>query len=354
MAKKVKEVKQELVDTKTKEKRIEELQKKFEKDFGKGTVMGAKEKPSFHEAISTGSLGLDKATGIGGLAKGRIIEIFGPESSGKTTLCLEVIANAHKEEEAWCAFVDVEHAIDTAYAEKLGVDLDRLKISQPDYGEQALEITKRFIESGEFDVVVVDSVAALVPKSELEGEVGDAQMGKQARMMSQALRMLTAATAKSNTVLIFINQMRDKIGVMFGNPETTTGGNALKFYASMRLDIRRSFEKGTGAKDANDIRISNLVKVKVIKNKCAPPFKKAEFDILFGEGIDDVGELVEMGVETGILTKNGTFFYYGETNIGQGKANAKDFLKDNPEVYQEIKNKVAASYTPQEIPEEED
>lgn len=349
MAKKKEQQETEVVETKSKAKRIEDIQKEMEKKFGKGIVMGAKEKPTFHEAISTGSLGLDKATGIGGLPKGRIIEIFGPESSGKTTLCLEVIANAHKNKEAWCAFVDVEHAIDTKYAENLGIDIDRLKISQPDYGEQALEITKQLVESGEFDVIVVDSVAALVPKSELEGEVGDAQMGKHARMMSQALRMLTAATAKTNTILIFINQMRDKIGVMFGSPETTTGGNALKFYASMRLDIRRSIAKGNDIKDKNNLRIGNLVTVKVIKNKCAPPFRQAEFDVLYGEGVDNYGELVEMGVETGIIEKTGAFFYYDKNLIGQGKEATRQVFKDNPELYQEIKSKVAASYTPQEF-----
>lgn len=344
---KVKEV--EIVEDKDKATRIAELQKRMEKDFGAGTVMGAKDKPTFHEFISTGSLGLDKATGIGGLARGRIIEIFGPESSGKTTMCLEVIANAHKKKDSWCAFIDVEHAIDTNYAQNLGVDLARLKISQPDYGEQALEIAKQLIESGDFDVVVVDSVAALVPKSELDGEIGDAQMGKHARMMSQALRMLTSAVAKSNTILIFINQMRDKIGVMFGSPETTTGGNALKFYASMRLDIRRSVAKGNDIKDKNDLRIGNLVTVKVIKNKCAPPFRQAEFDVLYGEGIDEYGEVLEMGVETGVINKSGTFFKYNDYSLGQGKETAKQTFRDNPELYQEIRKKVADSYTPQEF-----
>lgn len=338
-----------LVEEKSKSARIEEIQKKMEKQFGKGTVMGAREKPTYHEFISTGSLGLDKATGIGGVAKGRIIEVFGPESSGKTTLCLEIIANAHKVKDAWCAFIDVEHALDTAYAQNLGVDIDRLKISQPDYGEQALEIAKQFIESGEFDVVIVDSVAALVPKSELEGEVGDAQMGKHARMMSQALRMLCSATAKTNTTLIFINQMRDKIGVMFGNPETTTGGNALKFYASMRFDIRRSVAKGNDIVDKGGLRIGNLVTVKVIKNKCAPPFRKAEFDVLYGEGIDNYGELVEMAVEIGIIEKTGAFFYNDKTLIGQGKEQVRQTFKDNPELYQEIKKKVEDSYVPQEF-----
>lgn len=343
------EVKAVVTEDKDKVARIAELQKKFEKDFGKGTVMGAREKPTFHEFISTGSLGLDKATGIGGLPKGRIVEIFGPESSGKTTLCLEVIANAHKVKDSWCAFIDVEHALDTNYAQDLGVDVDRLKISQPDYGEQALEIVKRFAESGEFDVIVLDSVAALVPKSELDGEVGDAQMGKHARLMSQALRMLTGIVAKSNSILIFINQMRDKIGVMFGSPETTTGGNALKFYASMRLDIRRSIAKGNDIKDKDNptLRIGNLVTVKVIKNKCAPPFREAKFDVLYGEGIDDYGELLEMGVETGIIDKNGTFFKYEDYNLGQGKAIAKQSLRDNDEMYQEIRKKVAECYTPQ-------
>lgn len=339
---------------KEKEKRIAILQEKMEKDFGEGSIMGAKDKSKYHDFISTGSLGLDKSIGIGGLPKGRIIEVYGPESSGKTTLCLEVIAQAHKNPDSYCAFVDVEHAIDTKYAEDLGIDLDRLKISQPDYGEQALDITERLIASGDFDVVIIDSVAALITKKELEGEMGDATMGGQARLMSQAMRKLTAITSKTDTLVIFINQMRDKIGVMFGSPETTTGGNALKFYASVRLDIRRSVTTKNSVMDG-DVKIGNQVTVKVVKNKVSPPFRQCEFDILYGEGIDTYGELLNMAVETGIINKSGTYFSYESDKLGQGKTAVIELLKKNDELYKEIQKKVRESYTPVEFqPEKEE
>lgn len=339
---------------KEKEKRIAALQDKMEKDFGEGSIMGGKDKSKYHEFISTGSLGLDKAIGIGGLPKGRIIEVYGPESSGKTTICLEVIAQAHKNPDSYCAFVDVEHAIDTKYAEDLGVDLERLKISQPDYGEQALDIVERLVGSGDFDVVVIDSVAALITKKELEGEMGDATMGGQARLMSQAMRKLTAITSKTNTLVIFINQMRDKIGVMFGSPETTTGGNALKFYASVRLDIRRSVTTKNSVMDG-DMKIGNQVTVKVVKNKVSPPFRQAEFDILYGEGIDTYGELLNMAVDTDIISKSGTFFSYDHNKLGQGKTQVVELLKKDSDLYKEIEKKVRESYTPTEFkPEPEE
>lgn len=341
-------------NSKEKEKRIVDMRAKMEKDFGKGICMGANEKSKYHEFISTGSLGLDKALGIGGLPRGRVIEIFGPESSGKTTLALEIVARAHEREGTYCAFVDVEHALDTKYAEDLGVDLDRLEISQPDYGEQALEITDRLISSGDFDVVVVDSVAALVPKSELEGEMGSAAMASQARLMSQALRKLVAITSKTNTVLIFINQMREKIGVMFGNPEVTTGGNALKFYASVRLDIRRSITTKNSVMDG-DQKIGNQVTVKVVKNKVSPPFRQCEFDVLYGEGIDSYGELLKMGAETGVILKSGSYFSYNGANLGQGKDATITALKADNDLHNEIKARVIESYTPVEyIPEPEE
>jgi recombination protein RecA len=286
------------------------------------------------EVVSTGSIGLDAALGIGGLPRGRVIEIYGPESSGKTTVATHVIAEAQKKG-GMCAIIDAEHAFDSNYAQKLGVDIDNLLISQPDYGEQALEIADRLILSGALDVVVIDSVAALVPKGELEGEMGDSKMGLQARLMSQALRKLTATISKTNTICIFINQLREKIGVMFGNPETTTGGNALKFYASVRLDIRRMSQ----IKDGDDA-VGNRVKVKVVKNKVAPPFRMAEFDIIFGEGISKVGEILDIGVEMGIVNKSGSWFSYNSDKLGQGRDAVKQLLLDNTELANEIETKI--------------
>lgn len=310
---------------------------KIEKDFGKGSVMMMGEKGSEPmEFISTGSLGLDIALGIGGLPKGRIIEIYGPESSGKTTLAIHTIAEAQKKG-GICAIVDAEHAFDSSYAQRLGVDVDSLLISQPDHGEQALEIADRLILSGAVDVVVIDSVAALVPKGELEGEMGESKMGLQARLMSQALRKLTATISKTNCCCIFINQLREKIGVMFGNPETTTGGNALKFYASVRLDIRRM----TQIKDGEEA-VGNRVKVKVVKNKVAPPFRQAEFDIIFGHGISKVGEIIDMGVEFGIVQKSGSWFSYDSNKLGQGRDSVKTLLLDNPGLANEIEAKIKA------------
>lgn len=308
---------------------------KIEKDFGKGSVMMMNEKSTDPmEVVSTGSIGLDAALGVGGFPRGRIIEIYGPESSGKTTVAIHVIAEAQKKG-GMCAIVDAEHAFDSAYARKLGVDVDNLLISQPDYGEQGLEIADRLILSGALDVVVIDSVAALVPKGELEGEMGDSKMGLQARLMSQALRKLTATISKTNTICIFINQLREKIGVMFGNPETTTGGNALKFYASVRLDIRRMAQ----IKDGDDA-VGNRVKVKVVKNKVAPPFRSAEFDIVFGEGISKTGEILDMGVELGIVQKSGSWFSYNADKLGQGRDTVKQLLQDNPELANEIETKI--------------
>jgi recombination protein RecA len=308
---------------------------KIDKDFGKGSVMMMNERnQDAMEVISTGSIGLDMALGVGGLPKGRVVEIYGPESSGKTTLATHIIAEAQKKG-GMCAIVDAEHAFDSAYAQKLGVDIDNLLISQPDYGEQALEIADRLILSGALDVVVIDSVAALVPKGELEGEMGDSKMGLQARLMSQALRKLTGTISKTNTICIFINQLREKIGVMFGNPETTTGGNALKFYASVRLDIRRMAQ----IKDGEEA-VGNRVKVKVVKNKVAPPFRTAEFDVVFGEGISKMGEIVDMGVELGIINKSGSWFSYGTDKLGQGRDTVKQLFHDNPELATEIENKI--------------
>ena len=303
--------------------------------FGDDSIMKLGETPKVDvNAIPTGSIGVDWALGIGGLPRGRIIEIFGPESSGKTTLSLHVIAEAQKKG-GMCAIIDAEHAFDSSYAQKLGVDVDNLLISQPDYGEQALEIADRLILSGALDVVVIDSVAALVPKSELEGEMGDSKMGLHARLMSQALRKLTATISKTNTICIFINQLREKIGVMFGNPEVTTGGNALKFYASVRLDIRRS----TQIKDGDEA-IGNRVKVKVVKNKVAPPFRAAEFDVIYGEGISKNGEIIDMGVELGIVQKSGSWFSYNGDKLGQGRDAVKQLLVDNPEMAKEIEVKI--------------
>jgi recombination protein RecA len=308
---------------------------KIDKDFGKGSVMMMNEKgEQTQEVVSTGSIGLDAALGIGGLPRGRVVEIYGPESSGKTTVATHVIAEAQKRG-GMCAIIDAEHAFDSSYAQKLGVDIDNLLISQPDYGEQALEIADRLILSGALDVVVIDSVAALVPKSELEGEMGDSKMGLQARLMSQALRKLTATINKTNTICIFINQLREKIGVMFGNPETTTGGNALKFYSSVRLDIRRMSQ----IKDGEEA-IGNRVKVKVVKNKVAPPFRMAEFDIVFGEGISKIGEILDMGVEMGIVQKSGSWFSYDTNKLGQGREGVKALLKDNPALADELETKI--------------
>lgn len=317
---------------------------KIDKDFGKGSVMMMGEKGvTAMEVISTGSLGLDIALGIGGLPKGRIVEIYGPESSGKTTLAIHTIAEAQKKG-GICAIIDAEHAFDSTYAQRLGVDVDSLLISQPDHGEQGLEIADRLILSGAVDVVVIDSVAALVPKGELEGEMGDSKMGLQARLMSQALRKLTATISKTNCCCIFINQLREKIGVMFGNPETTTGGNALKFYASVRLDIRRM----TQIKDGDEA-VGNRVKVKVVKNKVAPPFRQAEFDIIFGQGISKVGEIIDMGVEYGIVQKSGSWFSYDTNKLGQGRDAVKTLLTDNPEVANEIEGKIKAKIAAQQL-----
>ena len=310
---------------------------KLDKDYGKGCVMMMNERVEQElEVISTGSIGLDTALGVGGVPKGRVIEIYGPESSGKTTIAIHIIAEAQKKG-GICAIIDAEHAFDSSYARKLGVDVDNLLISQPDYGEQALEIADRLILSGALDVVVIDSVAALVPKSELDGEMGDSKMGLQARLMSQALRKLTATIHKTNTVCIFINQLREKIGVMFGNPETTTGGNALKFYSSIRLDIRRVSQIKDG-----DVAVGNRSKVKVVKNKVAPPFRFAEFDIIFGEGISKVGEIIDMGVELGIVNKSGSWFSYDSNKLGQGRDSVKQLLLDNPALANEIEAKIRA------------
>lgn len=316
---------------------------KIEKDYGKGSVMmlGDKQQVAI-DTISTGSLGLDVALGVGGFPRGRIIEIYGPESSGKTTIAIHTIAEAQKKG-GICAIIDAEHAFDASYARKLGVDVDNLIISQPDYGEQGLEIADRLISSGALDVVVIDSVAALVPKGELEGEMGDSKMGLQARLMSQALRKLTATISRTGCCCIFINQLREKIGVMFGNPETTTGGNALKFYASVRLDIRRISQIKDG-----DVASGNRTKVKVVKNKVAPPFRVVEFDIIFGHGISKVGEIIDMGVELGVLNKSGSWFSYGESKIGQGREAVKQFMLDNPEMMEEVEAKIRVLLQPAE------
>ncbi|MCF0201258.1 MAG: recombinase RecA [Bacteroidales bacterium] len=307
----------------------------IEKNFGKGSIMRLGGEAEKMESISTGSVGLDYALGVGGLPKGRIIEIFGPESSGKTTLALHVVAEAQKKG-GIAAFIDAEHAFDRFYAAKLGVDIENLLVSQPDYGEQALEIAENLIRSGAIDVIVVDSVAALTPKSEIEGEMGDSKMGLQARLMSQAMRKLTATINKTGCVCIFINQLREKIGVMFGNPETTTGGNALKFYSSVRIDIR----KVSQIKDGENI-LGSRVKVKVVKNKVAPPFRKAEFDILYGEGISRTGEIVDLGVEMGIIKKSGSWFSYGESKLAQGRDAVKKLIDDNPELAEELATKIS-------------
>jgi len=313
---------------------------KLEKSYGKGTVMKLGDAPvEPMEFISTGSLGLDIALGIGGVPKGRVIEIYGPESSGKTTLATHIIAEAQKKG-GIAAFIDAEHAFDQFYAKKLGVDIENLLISQPDNGEQALEIADNLIRSGAIDVIVIDSVAALVPKSEIEGEMGDSKMGLHARLMSQALRKLTGTISKTNCCCIFINQLRDKIGVMFGSPETTTGGNALKFYASVRLDIRRIAQ----IKDSDEVS-GNRVKVKIVKNKVAPPFRIAEFDVMFGQGISKVGEIIDLGVEYGVVKKAGSWFSYGDTKLGQGRDGVKQLLLDNQELSDEIEAKIKAIVT---------
>ena len=325
--------------TMEKNKALDAALSQIERAFGKGSIMrmGARPGDEQHEVIPSGSLGLDLALGIGGLPRGRIVEIYGPESSGKTTLALHAIAEAQRLG-GTCAFIDAEHALDPIYARKLGVDVDNLLISQPDAGEQALEIADTLVRSGAIDVLVVDSVAALVPRAELEGEMGDSHMGLHARLMSQALRKITGSVSRSKTMLIFLNQIRMKIGVMFGNPETTTGGNALKFYASVRLDIRRT----GNIKKAEEV-IGSETKVKVVKNKVAPPFKTAEFDILYGEGISREGEIIDMGVTARILEKSGAWYAYNGEKIGQGKDNAREFLRENPDVAHEIENKVRLS-----------
>lgn len=308
---------------------------KLEKSYGKGTIMKLGDSAVEPiDSISTGSLGLDIALGIGGVPKGRVIEIYGPESSGKTTLATHIIAEAQKKG-GIAAFIDAEHAFDKYYAGKLGVDIENLLISQPDNGEQALEIADNLIRSGAIDVIVIDSVAALVPKGEIEGEMGDSKMGLQARLMSQALRKLTGTISKTNCCCIFINQLREKIGVMFGNPETTTGGNALKFYASVRLDIRRTSQ----IKDADEVA-GNRVKVKIVKNKVAPPFRVAEFDIMFGEGISKVGEIIDLGVDFNVIKKSGSWFSYGDTKLGQGRDAVKSLLLDNPDLMEELESKI--------------
>jgi len=320
---------------KEKQKALQLTLDKLEKTYGKGTVMKLGDNPiEAVEVIPTGSIALDVALGVGGLPKGRVVEVYGPESSGKTTLALHAIAEAQKAG-GIAAFIDAEHAFDRFYAQKLGVDVENLLVSQPDNGEQALEITENLIRSGAIDIIVIDSVAALTPKSEIEGEMGDSKMGLQARLMSQALRKLTSTISKTATCCIFINQLREKIGVMFGNPETTTGGNALKFYASIRLDIR----KVNQIKDGEEV-IGNRVKVKVVKNKVAPPFRKAEFDIIYGEGISRVFEIIDLGVENNIIKKSGSWFSYGETKLGQGRDSVKKLLVDNPELADELEVKI--------------
>ena len=322
-----------------KQKALESALAQIERNFGKGSIMKLGERQVMDiEAVSTGSIGLDIALGIGGLPKGRIIEIYGPESSGKTTLALHVVAEEQRKG-GICAFVDAEHALDPTYARKLGVDVDEMLISQPDAGEQALEITDTLVRSGAVSVVVVDSVAALTPRSELEGDMGDSSVGVQARLMSQAMRKLTGSISRSKCMVIFINQIRMKIGVMFGSPETTTGGNALKFYSSVRLDIRR-----IGAIKDRDEVVGNTTRVKVVKNKVAPPFKQVEFDIMYGEGISKTGELIDLGVKAGVVEKSGSWFSYGDQRIGQGRENAKTFLRENPDVAHEIEDKIRAAH----------
>ncbi|MCT4562155.1 MAG: recombinase RecA [Crocinitomicaceae bacterium] len=325
-------------------KALQLTMEKLDKTYGKGTVMKLGDNPVVQvDTIPTGSLTLDLALGVNGYPKGRVVEIYGPESSGKTTLAIHAIAEVQKQG-GIAAFIDAEHAFDQFYAAKLGVDIDNLIISQPDNGEQALEIADNLIRSGAIDLIVVDSVAALTPKAEIEGEMGDSQMGLQARLMSKALRKLTASINKAGCCCIFINQLRDKIGVMFGNPETTTGGNALKFYSSIRIDIRRANQIKDG-----DENIGNRVKVKVVKNKVAPPFRKAEFDVMFGEGISKVGEIIDLGVELNILKKSGSWFSYGETKLGQGRDSVKNLLLDNPELTEELEAKIKGALSHSEV-----
>jgi recombination protein RecA len=336
--KEVKTVKKEF--DKEKLKALQLTLDKIDKDYGKGTIMKLGSKPLENiPVIPSGSVGLDLALGVGGYPRGRVVEIYGPESSGKTTLAIHAIAEAQKLG-GMAAYIDAEHAFDRSYAEKLMVDVENLLISQPDNGEQALEITDHLIRSGAIDIIVIDSVAALTPKAEIEGEMGDSKMGLQARLMSQALRKLTANISRTNTCCIFINQLREKIGVMFGNPETTTGGNALKFYASVRLDIR----KLTQIKEGEEAT-GNRTKVKVVKNKLAPPFKKAEFDIIYGEGISKIGEIIDIGVEKDIIKKSGSWFAYGDVKLGQGRDAVKSLLKDNPELLDELEKKVVKALT---------
>ncbi len=327
-----------MANDKEKDAKLKALQltlDKLDKTYGKGAVMKMGDSPHQDiDAIPSGSLGLDIALGVGGYPRGRVIEIYGPESSGKTTLAIHAIAEAQKAG-GIAAFIDAEHAFDRFYAERLGVDIDNLIISQPDYGEQALEIADHLISSGAIDILVIDSVAALTPKSEIEGEMGDSKMGLHARLMSQALRKLTSTISKTNCTVVFINQLREKIGIMFGNPETTTGGNALKFYASVRLDIRRR----TQIKDGDKV-LGNRAKVKVVKNKVAPPFQTAEFDIMYGQGISKVGEILDLGVEYGIVKKSGSWFSYGDTKLGQGRDAVKGLIGDNPELAEELEGKI--------------
>lgn len=334
MAKK-EEINEQLTPQQEKLKALQAAMSKIEKDFGKGSIMRmGDEKIENVDVIPTGSIGLNAALGVGGYPKGRIIEIYGPESSGKTTLAIHAIAEAQKQG-GIAAFIDAEHAFDRFYAEKLGVDIGNLYVSQPDNGEQALEIAEQLIRSSAIDIIVIDSVAALTPKKEIEGDMGDSAVGLHARLMSQALRKLTSTIAKTNTTCIFINQLREKIGVMFGNPETTTGGNALKFYASVRIDIRKS----TAIKDGENV-LGNLTKVKIVKNKVAPPFRKCEFEILFGEGISKIGEIVDLGVDYGIIKKSGSWFSYEDNKLGQGRDATKQLLADNPELCEELEAKI--------------
>ncbi len=328
-----------MADLNDKKKALDVAINQIEKQFGKGSIMRLGENAKMNiDVIPTGSLDLDLALGIGGLPRGRVIEIFGPESSGKTTVALHAVAEAQKSG-GIAAFIDAEHALDPSYAQKLGVNIDDLIVSQPDTGEQGLEIAEALVRSGAVDIVVVDSVAALVPKAEIEGDMGDSHVGLQARLMSQALRKLTGSISKSQTIIIFINQLREKVGVMFGNPETTTGGRALKFYSSVRLDVRRidSIKQG-------DNVIGNRTRVRVVKNKVAPPFKQAEFDIMYGEGISKEGNILDVGANSDIVTKSGAWYSYGEYKLGQGRENAKDFLKENPEVTKEIETKIREKY----------